>query len=685
MAGEHNPQIIVPSDFTPRGEDTGPQRWRARPLQVAVGAVLLVFALSLWFLFTARSVLFTFDPGYSELEIDGGLHLQLGDRYLMRSGEYHIAVTAPGHYPLQQPLTVSDEDSQSVHLQLQRLPGLLSFTSIPEGAQVLVDEKVVGVTPIADVPVDAGERRVRFLIERYLPWRQLIDVTGMETRQSFAVELEPAWANIAISSVPIGASIYVDGEAVGTTPALLEILQGEHIVELQMPRYRSWQHTLSVSAGVHQNLEPVTLQAADGVLRLSSDPAGANVTVDGEFLGQTPLSVSLQPDGGHRLAIFKPGYSSAVRTVSLEPEEERDLRVKLTPQLGEVQVRVYPAQAELFVNGKSVGRGGQTLRLPAFEQTLEARLEGYRGYRQRFTPREGLGQVINVKLLTESEAKLAELKAEIRTPAGQTLRLFTPHDITMGASRREPGRRANEVLHPVSLSRLFYLGTHEVTNLEFRKWRKEHGSGAVEGNSLNRDQQPVAMVTWNDAALYCNWLSEKEKLPLFYTVENGNVTGFNPASHGYRLPTEAEWAWAARAKGEEMLKFPWGSEFPPRQVLDNYADTSSAYITGRTVGNYNDGHVVAAPVGSFPPNHRGLYDLGGNVAEWVHDVYSIAGSSGIAEVDPLGAQQGSNHVIRGASWAQGTITELRLSFRDYGKDGRDDVGFRVARFAEEAP
>ena len=81
-----------------------------------------------------------------------------------------------------------------------------------------------------------------------------------------------------------------------------------------MPRYRSWQQTLSVSAGVHQNLEPITLLPADGKLALSSQPAGANVTVDGEFRGQTPLVLSLEPDGEHRIAVLKPGYDRGVRT-----------------------------------------------------------------------------------------------------------------------------------------------------------------------------------------------------------------------------------------------------------------------------------------------------------------------------------------------------------------------------------
>ena len=92
--------------------------------------------------------------------------------------------------------------------------------------------------------------------------------------------------------------------------------------------------------------------------------------------------------------------------------------------------------------------------------------------------------------------------------------------------------------------------------------------------------------------------------------------------------------------------------------------------------------VVTATVATFPPNHRGLYDMGGNVAEWVHDVYTIPPAKGATETDPLGAPSGDNYVIRGASWAQSKISDLRLSYRDYGQAGRDDVGFRLARYAE---
>jgi formylglycine-generating enzyme required for sulfatase activity len=87
-------------------------------------------------------------------------------------------------------------------------------------------------------------------------------------------------------------------------------------------------------------------------------------------------------------------------------------------------------------------------------------------------------------------------------------------------------------------------------------------------------------------------------------------------------------------------------------------------------------------VGSYPPNHRGIFDLGGNVAEWVHDVYSIPAPSSEELVDPMGAQRGDNYTVRGASWALSRLSELRLTYRDYGASGRDDLGFRIARYAE---
>ena len=192
----------------------------------------------------------------------------------------------------------------------------------------------------------------------------------------------------------------------------------------------------------------------------------------------------------------------------------------------------------------------------------------------------------------------------------------------------------------------------------------------------------MVRVSWNQAALYCNWLSEQEGLPLFYRVEEESVVGFNPESIGYRLPSEAEWAWAARSDDSgNVLKYPWGDQLPPPENAGNFGDITAQAYLGEVMFDYNDGHFATAPVGSYTANHQGLYDLAGNVSEWVHDYYGSVGSLGV-EIDPLGSELGQFHTIRGSSWAHGAITEMRLSFRDFGAEARDDLGFRVARYLE---
>jgi formylglycine-generating enzyme required for sulfatase activity len=96
---------------------------------------------------------------------------------------------------------------------------------------------------------------------------------------------------------------------------------------------------------------------------------------------------------------------------------------------------------------------------------------------------------------------------------------------------------------------------------------------------------------------------------------------------------------------------------------------------------YNDGYPGIAPVGSFNRESSGLYDMAGNVSEWVHDVYSIMPpSEGTIANNPLGEQRGEAHVVKGANWRSGTITTLRPAFREGLAGGRDDVGFRIGRY-----
>ncbi|MDP1756833.1 MAG: SUMF1/EgtB/PvdO family nonheme iron enzyme, partial [Pseudohongiella sp.] len=328
------------------------------------------------------------------------------------------------------------------------------------------------------------------------------------------------------------------------------------------------------------------------------------------------------------------------------------------------------------------GAANQTLELIAATQRIEIRKEGFVAYATNFTSRPGLDQEIRVQLKTEEQARQDSIQPVITSAGGQTLQLFYPYPYTMGSSRREPGRRANETLRDVNMVKPFYLSLHPVTNEQFRRYRADHASGTLQGTSLDLPNQPAVQVTWLDAALYANWLSAQESLTAFYIIQEGAVTGINADANGYRLPTEAEWEWAARADGQGgTRRFPWGDTWPPTPEHGNFADESTAAFLGQYLRGMNDRYAGTSNVGLFAPSALGLYDMAGNVSEWVHDVYgAVSGLSSVRETDPVGPEEGRYRTIKGSSWAHGTMTELRPSYRDFGEEARNDLGFRVARY-----
>ena len=192
----------------------------------------------------------------------------------------------------------------------------------------------------------------------------------------------------------------------------------------------------------------------------------------------------------------------------------------------------------------------------------------------------------------------------------------------------------------------------------------------------------MVRVRWEDAAEYCNWLSRKEGLTPFYVRQGDSWTAVSPPNGGYRLPTEAEWAWAARfpdgakADGQQAWKYSWGDALPVAAKSGNYADLSAQDVLPAVLPGYSDGYASTAPIEAFAANALGIQNLGGNVAEWVHDVYTVRPALGRElERDPAGPPEGELHVVRGSSWMHSTVTELRLTFRDYSAKGATRPGF----------
>ena len=677
---------IVPIDFAPNQGKTGSFKFRFGWKHLFGMVFLLVSGTTAWFITTAKSVYIDVNPLTASVEIEGGLAVKMGVRYLIREGVYDLRLTNAGYYDLETNLFVLEEQSQTHPVSMQRLPGIVTIESLGlAGARVQIDGVDIGSTPLLDAQIDAGEHELMVTSERYLPATEQIVVEGREVRERFEVELDPAWAVVTVTSTPPGADVLVDGGLAGVTPLNAEVLQGEREITVHLAGHKSWQETVIVEPSRDMILPEAALEPADGLVFIRSNPSGASVTVSGVFGGLTPLEVALEPGQTHEVNLFKAGYESSTRTIKVGPDQEAQLNIELNPVTSTVLVMADPADAELYIDGEFQGPANQTIELMAISQQIEIRKQGYVPYTTEFTSRPGLEQAIRVSLKTLEQERQEQIEPVITTTAGQTLKLFYPTAFSMGASRREPGRRPNETLRNIVLEKPFYISLHEVTNRQYKLFKSDHSSGTFESRALGLDSQPVSMVSWNDAALYCNWLSDQEGLTPFYIVAEEEVTGFNPDSTGYRMPTEAEWAWIARTNGSESeLKYTWGEQLPPAPGSGNFADASVQAFLGQVLYNYEDGFVGSAPVGEFEPNYHGIYDMAGNVAEWVHDFYGSVGTLGGApEADPLGPLAGQYHTIRGSSWAHGAVTELRLSFRDFGDEPRDDLGFRIARYLGE--
>jgi formylglycine-generating enzyme required for sulfatase activity len=651
------------------------------PTRIVLTVVSLVAAAILWFIFTAVSISVQPNPRGAKVAVNGGIVVPIGDRFLLRPGKYEIGAQFPGYVPGHMTAQVSDVAGQQFELALQKLPGKLRIET-PAPAQVSIDGKAAGAAP-GELEVAPGKHAILIASERYQPFAATLEIEGAGKSQSFAPKLVPNWAVVTLSSEPAGAQVLVDGQPRGVTPLDTEILAGTHPVELRLQGFKSWNTDVQVKANEPTSIGPVQLGLPDGQLSVVTTPGGAAVSIAGVYRGQTPLQVEVRPNLAQDMVVTKPGYEAARSKVSLQPGEQRTVRLELAGVFGEVHVSARPADAQLIVDGAPTGNANQTLRLVAITHEVIIRKPGYVDFKTNLTPRPGVPQVIDTTLLTPEDAKRAATPTIIKTKAEQTLKLMPVGRFTMGSPRHEPGRRANEAQHDVELRRAFYVGTSEVTNGQFRRFRAGHRSGLVGQHTLDLDSQPVVSVNWNEAAEFCNWLSQQEGLPLAYEKKGDDWVLVRPLNTGYRLLTDAEWEWVARYEASgNWLRYPWGNALPVAPRSGNYADTTSRLLLQDIIPAYDDGFAVTAPVGKFPPNVLGLYDIGGNAAEWVNDYYVVGADVAAVAVDPLGPAEGKQHVIRGSSWRHSSVTDLRLSARDFGDGPRNDVGFRIARYAE---
>ena len=668
----------------------------------------LVCLLFIGFVSTARSIqIYAVTPNLNvpdqllQQDADISLHsvikLPLGNRILVLPGDHKVSLTAPGYQSIDQILEVKGDRHQQFEIVMTRLPGKLQI-ELPEGviANATFQKEVEGQKSILKqeqisgeaIELPAGRFDVEIDADLYRLFITSVVVQGKGELQSLAAKLEPAWAEYNLASQPAGAKIIIDGIEKGVTPSIVKIEEGTRQLSIQAPGFKPYEREISVVAKQMVDVPPVDLVPADGVIELVSNPSGAAVVLNKKFKGTTPLSLTVAPNQTQSLQIYKAGYRLDQRSFSLEPDQRQSETVALSLDAIEVRVSVSPSDALVYVDGVNKGAGSRTLTLSSLPHKVSVRKPGYVAQENEIIPTRASEQVLSFQLLTQEQHYWAQLPNTYTNRMGHQMKLFKQlGKVNLGSSRREDGRRANETVYQAELTKPFYVALHETTNKQFRQFKSSHNAGNYKGKSLDANKGPAVNVSWQQAAQYCNWLSAREGLDPFYQTKSGFVSGVIPGANGYRLLTEVEWAWLARNTDQGLLTYPWGTEklVPVGQKVGNFADMQASDLITFTLKNYDDGFRGPAPVGRFPANHRGLYDLGGNAAEWVHDWYSAKGSSELVKTgvvrDPLGPSNGELHVVRGASWARGYLPQLRLAYRDSGAKGSHDIGFRVARYA----
>lgn len=428
---------------------------------------------------------------------------------------------------------------------------------------------------------------------RYNPMSGKITVNDPQNKHSVSVSLEPAFASVTMS-VDADAEIWINDQKRGTRTFTGELSYGTYLIECRQQGHRSSLQEITLTkenAG-----QPISLPKPTpiyGSIDINSTPIEADIYIDDKKIGVSPMFVQDYLIGTHRVRLSKAGHSDFSQVITVEEGQTFEVNAKLD-SCREVAISTAPG-AEIFVDGKSVGNTQYTGNLTFGSHTTYAMLNGKRSGEKKIDIAVG-NDKINIPLTFSDNLTFTVSGVQF------SMAYVEGGTFEMGGSGSSVSGRPQPPIE-VALSD-YYIGQTEVTQA---LWIAVMGSNP---SKYKGNDRPVTNVSWYDCQTFIKKLN--------------SMTG-----KLFRLPTEAEWEYAARGG-----KYSHHYQYSGSNDIDKVA-----WYNGNPYGG------KAHPVGKKKANELGLYDMSGNVDEWCNDWYGDYNNN--PQTNPQGATSGKIKIFRG--------------------------------------
>ena len=514
----------------------------------------------------------------------------------------------------------------------------------PAGAEVLIGEEAKGETPLELSDLNAGTYDVTL---RH-PYYDTVELPSQALAAGEPTVIEQTLARasgaLTITTEPAGAFIEIEGQRrPETTPTTLEDLPaGPLTLALGAEDYRRTVVDAEVPKDGTGTVELTLVSSIDyGTLTLALSPPDATVTLPDAAPSYVP-GMQL-PEGEYRLTVSRQGYQPTTRNVDVVGDVQLALSLAIDPQPFTIAVTPAEARVSILASNESYSPG---VRLVPGEYRAQAVRIGFETWQE--TVRHGNTPTLVDVALVPGVAEFADpLASGGNAPA---MVLVPSGDFRMGCQAATDCRDSELPSRDVVVSTPFALSKFEVTFDDYERFTQASGRPAAPSpRGWQRGMSPVVNVSWEDATAYAAWL----------TAQTGRQ---------YRLPTEAEWEFAARAGSSAV--YSWGNEIGTDQA--NCNGCGSRWDNIRT-----------APAGSFNANSWGLHDMHGNVWEWVQDCYHADYVDAPASAASRDDGDCTQRILRGGSWANSAAV-VRSAVREWDNVAvrATEIGFRVAAAAD---